>query len=45
LLKREPFFRSVDNGDQLVKIACVLGTEGLDRYCAKYGVRIKDGLR
>ncbi|OII76861.1 casein kinase alpha subunit [Cryptosporidium andersoni] len=36
VFKRDPFFCGVDNNDQLVKIARVLGTDGLFEYLAKY---------
>mmetsp|Transcript_8393 Transcript_8393/g.20924 ORF Transcript_8393/g.20924 Transcript_8393/m.20924 type:complete len:390 (-) Transcript_8393:266-1435(-) len=38
LFKRPVFFRGEDEFDQLVKIAKVLGSEGLHKYCDKYGV-------
>lgn len=37
LLDREPFFRGKDNEDQLVRIALVLGTQGLHDFLRKYG--------
>lgn len=37
LLNREPFFRGKDNEDQLVRIALVLGTQGLHDFLRKYG--------
>lgn len=40
LFGQEPFFYGHDNYDQLVKIARVLGTDGLWEYCAKYGVEL-----
>ncbi|KAL7065845.1 putative casein kinase II, alpha subunit [Cryptosporidium serpentis] len=36
VFKRDPFFCGVDNNDQLVKIARVLGTDGLFEYLTKY---------
>jgi len=33
---KEPFFQGADNNDQLVKIAVVLGTDGLWSYLQKY---------
>lgn len=39
LLNREPFFRGKDNEDQLVRIALVLGTQGLHDFLRKYGER------
>jgi casein kinase II subunit alpha len=37
---KEPFFRGSDNQDQLVKIAKVLGTEGLYDYLTKYNLEL-----
>lgn len=39
LLNREPFFRGKNNEDQLVRIALVLGTQGLHDFLRKYGER------
>eukprot|EP00931_Biecheleriopsis_adriatica_P069808 TRINITY_DN4361_c0_g1_i1.p1 TRINITY_DN4361_c0_g1~~TRINITY_DN4361_c0_g1_i1.p1 ORF type:complete len:127 (+),score=29.46 TRINITY_DN4361_c0_g1_i1:177-557(+) len=36
VFRKEPFFHGQDNYDQLVKIARVLGTDGLWKYLAKY---------
>jgi len=47
IFQKEPFFKGQDNTDQLVKITRVLGTEELDAYLTKYGIRLKpvfDGL-
>jgi casein kinase II subunit alpha len=44
LLQREPFFRGRDNEDQLVRIACVLGTDGLHRFLRKYNVQLSAEL-
>lgn len=35
-----PFFRGKDNYEQLRKIEEVLGTEDLDRYIAKYNLKL-----
>ncbi|UKK02871.2 non-specific serine/threonine protein kinase [Theileria orientalis] len=40
IFKREPFFYGQDNYDQLVKIAKVLGTDGLFAYTNKYNIEI-----
>ncbi|UKJ89882.2 non-specific serine/threonine protein kinase [Theileria orientalis] len=40
IFKREPFFYGLDNYDQLVKIAKVLGTDGLYQYTQKYNIEI-----
>ncbi|KAI8872492.1 kinase-like protein [Ramicandelaber brevisporus] len=40
IFKREPFFHGADNYDQLVKIAKVLGTDGLTKYLEKYRIRL-----
>mmetsp|Transcript_26129 Transcript_26129/g.65303 ORF Transcript_26129/g.65303 Transcript_26129/m.65303 type:complete len:185 (+) Transcript_26129:402-956(+) len=42
IFKKEPFFYGQDNQDQLVKIAKVLGTDGLFDYLKKYGLRLDD---
>jgi len=47
VFQREPFFHGTDNTDQLVKIARVLGTEGLLEYLNKYRLNLGseyDGL-
>ena len=36
IFRREPFFRGSDNYDQLVRIAKVLGFDGLQNYLNKY---------
>lgn len=41
LLNREPFFRGKNNEDQLVRIALVLGTQGLHDFLRKYGEKIR----
>jgi casein kinase II subunit alpha len=45
LFKREPFFRGVDDEDQLVRIVHVLGTQGLHHYMHKYNIPLKKELR
>lgn len=40
VFNKEPFFRGESNNDQLVKIAKVLGTSGLHKYVAKYGLKL-----
>jgi len=40
VFKKEPFFHGHDNYDQLVKIAKVLGTDGLLEYLAKYNMEL-----
>merc|ERR1719393_848309 len=40
VFRREPFFHGHDNYDQLVKIARVLGTDGLFAYLDKYGLEL-----
>jgi len=44
IFRKEPFFYGHDNYDQLVKIAKVLGTEGLYTYLAKYGIELDPQL-
>ena len=38
--RKEPFFHGHDNYDQLVKIAKVLGTDGLYAYLDKYDIQL-----
>jgi casein kinase II subunit alpha len=38
IFRKEPFFHGHDNQDQLVKIAKVLGSDGLYAYLDKYGI-------
>lgn len=46
VFNRTPFFRGKDNYDQLRKIAEVMGSEELDKYIAKYHLRLdKETLR
>ncbi|SIO73616.1 CSNK2A, casein kinase II subunit alpha [Babesia microti strain RI] len=40
VFKKEPFFYGHDNYDQLVKIAKVLGTDGLSKYLSKFGLQL-----
>lgn len=40
VFRREPFFYGQDNYDQLVRIAKVLGTEGLHQYLEKYQTKL-----
>ncbi|OBZ79038.1 Casein kinase II subunit alpha [Grifola frondosa] len=40
IFRKEPFFHGHDNYDQLVKIAKVLGTEGLYHYIEKYDIAL-----
>jgi casein kinase II subunit alpha len=47
VFRKEPFFHGDDNYDQLVKIARVLGTDGLFAYVDKYNLTLDphfDGL-
>lgn len=44
LFKKAVFFRGEDEFDQLVKITKVLGSDGLYKYCAKYGVDLDPKL-
>lgn len=41
VFRREPFFQGQDNNDQLVKIADILGTEGVYAYVAKYKIDLE----
>ncbi|KAL8274741.1 hypothetical protein Esti_001346 [Eimeria stiedai] len=41
IFKKEPFFYGHDNYDQLVKIAKVLGTDGLYAYLEKYNLELE----
>ena len=45
LLRKEPFFRGMDNFDQLGKIIGVLGTSDLLNYMTKYKVELTPDLR
>ena len=45
LLRKEPFFRGMDNLDQLGKIIGVLGTSDLLSYMTKYKVELTPELR
>ena len=44
VFNRTPFFRGKDNYDQLRKIAEIMGSEALDRYIAKYKLRLDSGV-
>lgn len=45
IFKKEPFFHGQDNQDQLVRIAMVLGTDGLHAYLDKYGIVLDSHLQ
>eukprot|EP01122_Echinamoeba_exundans_P005804 TRINITY_DN1596_c0_g1_i2.p1 TRINITY_DN1596_c0_g1~~TRINITY_DN1596_c0_g1_i2.p1 ORF type:complete len:374 (-),score=86.43 TRINITY_DN1596_c0_g1_i2:98-1087(-) len=45
IFKKEPFFRGLDNKDQLVKIARVIGTDELDAWIDRYGLAIDPQFR
>jgi casein kinase II subunit alpha len=45
IFKKDPFFHGSSNNDQLVKIAKVLGTEGLNDYLQKYKLTLSDELK
>lgn len=40
IFQKEPFFMGADNYDQLAKITQLLGTQGLEDYITKYGIRL-----
>jgi casein kinase II subunit alpha len=40
IFRKEPFFHGQDNYDQLVKIAKVLGTDGLFAYLERYDIAL-----
>jgi len=40
IFRREPFFRGSDNYDQLVRVAKVLGFDGLQAYLTKYRLEL-----
>lgn len=40
IFQKEPFFMGSDNYDQLAKITQLLGTQGLEDYITKYGIRL-----
>eukprot|EP00164_Ancoracysta_twista_P003830 GFYU01005139.1.p1 GENE.GFYU01005139.1~~GFYU01005139.1.p1 ORF type:complete len:333 (-),score=104.44 GFYU01005139.1:4-1002(-) len=42
IFRKEPFFHGHDNYDQLVKVAKVLGTDGLDGYLEKYKLELDE---
>lgn len=44
VFRKEPFFHGQDNNDQLVKIAKVLGTDGLLAYLQKYNQELDPSL-
>ncbi|CAN6171839.1 unnamed protein product [Urochloa humidicola] len=44
IFRKEPFFYGHDNHDQLVKIAKVLGTDGLNAYLNKYRIELDPQL-
>ncbi|KHN06012.1 Casein kinase II subunit alpha, partial [Glycine soja] len=44
IFRKEPFFYGHDNYDQLVKIAKVLGTDGLSAYLDKYRIELDPHL-
>ena len=44
IFQKMPFFHGRDNHDQLVKIAKVLGTQGLYDYIKKYDLRLDSSI-
>lgn len=40
IFRKEPFFHGNSNSDQLIKIAKILGTDGLFGYLEKYGIQL-----
>ena len=44
IFQREPFFKGVDNNDQLIKIVKVLGTDSLFDYLKKYGLKLDPSI-
>jgi len=36
VFEKEPFFRGLDNDDQMVRIAKVIGIEDVEAYCQKF---------
>ncbi|KIN03145.1 hypothetical protein OIDMADRAFT_40784 [Oidiodendron maius Zn] len=40
IFRKEPFFHGNSNSDQLIKIAKILGTDGLFSYLEKYGIQL-----
>ena len=44
IFRKDPFFRGMDNQDQLVKIAKVLGTDGLWDYLTRYEIDLDEAL-
>merc|ERR1712154_49977 len=44
IFQREPFFKGMDNNDQLVKIAKVLGTDSLFEYLKKYNLKLDPSI-
>eukprot|EP01126_Amoeba_proteus_P037788 TRINITY_DN3914_c0_g3_i2.p1 TRINITY_DN3914_c0_g3~~TRINITY_DN3914_c0_g3_i2.p1 ORF type:complete len:135 (-),score=40.57 TRINITY_DN3914_c0_g3_i2:91-495(-) len=45
IFHRAPFFRGKDNDDQLVQVAKIMGTDGLDHYLRKYNISLEPNLR
>ena len=38
MFQKEPFFKGLDNNDQMIKIAKVVGTEDVQKYAEKFGL-------
>lgn len=45
IFKKDPFFHGASNNDQLVKIAKILGTQGLNDYLEKYNLALPEELK
>lgn len=44
IFRIDPFFKGSDNNDQLVKIAKVMGTDGLREYLRKYKINLPSAI-
>lgn len=45
IFRREPFFHGCDNGDQLLRIVKILGTNDFENYLLKYNIKLNPTLK
>lgn len=44
IFKLDPFFKGIDNNDQLIKIVKVMGTDNLLKYLKRYRLTLPNAI-